>query len=101
MLDAFGMNKLLKNMALKAKRDHRRGIMSYSESFVCYKWFKFGDQSFACVHRWNWCCMLQPMTPTRLRQTQLDGSMEMNLLSFLWSVSYTDPISESDAFFIQ
>lgn len=43
--------------------------------------------------------MLQPMTPTRLRQTQLDGSMEMNLLSFLWSVSYTDPISESDAFF--
>lgn len=43
MLDAYGVKKLLKNMALKAKRDHRRGIMSYSESFVCYKWFKFGD----------------------------------------------------------
>lgn len=45
MLEACGVNKTLKNMGVKEGDNVIIGevCLSYSECFVCYKWFRFAD----------------------------------------------------------
>ena len=50
------------------------------------------------THSWSWCGMTQPMARSRLWNSVRWPQWKWIIIFLLWSVSYTDPRSESDAF---